>query len=51
MPWREAADPQAWADLSPGEDPWEPVYNDLGFRPSMHPQDWPGFVEPAGSTT
>jgi len=43
----------AWENLTDAEMDiaWDRFYPEFNFRPSVHPQDWPGIKEPAPSTT
>lgn len=44
---------RAWIALSDDEENaiWARVYAELGFKPSIHQKDFPGFQEPAPSIT
>lgn len=43
----------AWEILTEAEvgTAWDRFYAEFNFRPSVHPQDWPGIKEPTPSTT
>ena len=44
---------RAWIELSSSEEDkiWASVYERLGFKPSVHEKDFPGFKEPTPSVT
>lgn len=44
---------EAWIELSESEENklWDKIFTDFGFNPSVHPDNFPGFSEPAPSTT
>lgn len=53
MNWREPRGPDVWIELRQPErdEAWNRVDIEFGFAPSMQAGEWPGFAEPARSTT
>jgi hypothetical protein len=49
----QASSELAWEELTSAEmdQVWDRFYAEFKFRPSIHPKDWPGILEPNPSVT